>query len=108
MEESRITCLTIKLGSIAIRATAVLGCSLISLDAIDSRAGETEPEPATATEQPGGYPAPPAATTGAAEAERTIILVCGFPMAEESGANPVSTLNRALIDESGERHTAEF
>ena len=47
-------------------------------------------------------------TPGEAEAETVIVTGSMIPTAEEVGPNPVYTLNRDLINKSGERTTAEL
>lgn len=44
-------------------------------------------------------------TAAAAEAERVIVTGSNIPTAEEVGPNPVLTINRELINKSGERNT---
>src|SRR5437868_816436 len=53
---------------------------------------------------PGAAPAP---TQGAAEVERVIVTGSNIPTAEEVGANPVFSLNRDLINKSGQGNTVE-
>src|SRR5207237_5577389 len=51
---------------------------------------------------------PTPSPTPAAEVERVIVTGSIIPTAEEVGPNPVYTLNRDLIERSGERTTAEL
>src|SRR6266536_144509 len=51
----------------------------------------------------GQEPAPP----GVAEVERVIVTGSNIPTAEEVGANPVFSLNRDLINKSGQATTTE-
>src|SRR5437588_12604301 len=53
---------------------------------------------------PGAAPAP---APGAAEVERVIVTGSNIPTAEEVGANPVFSLNRDLINKSGQGGTTE-
>ena len=52
-------------------------------------------------------PPPPGAAPAAAEVERVIVTGSNIPTAEEVGANPVFSLNRDLINKSGQGTTTE-
>src|SRR5262249_23939999 len=62
--------------------------------------------PATGAQPAAGAAAP--ATAGTAEAERVIVTGSNITTAEEVGPNPVLSLNRDLIEKSGERQAAEL
>src|SRR6266550_2367105 len=53
---------------------------------------------------PGAAPAP---APGASEVERVIVTGSNIPTAEEVGANPVFSLNRDLMNKSGQGGTTE-
>src|SRR5207253_7929204 len=61
------------------------------------------PPPTLAPPPPGGA----VPTQGAAEVERVIVTGSNIPTAEEVGANPVFSLNRDLINKSGQGNTVE-
>src|SRR6266404_5321920 len=56
---------------------------------------------------PGAAAAPAAPAPGAAEVERVIVTGSNIPTAEEVGPNPVFSLNRDLINKSGQGNTIE-
>src|SRR5438876_9385073 len=84
-----------KLGFVRIALVASVGIPFI----LASNAFAQNPPPPP---PPGAAPAP------AAEVEREIVTGSNIPTAEEVGPNPVYTLNRDLIEKSGERTTAEL
>src|SRR6266446_8253866 len=59
--------------------------------------------PAPPPPPPGAAPAP----GGQAEVERVIVTGSNIPTAEEVGANPVFSINRDLINKSGQGNTIE-
>src|SRR5713101_2406303 len=60
--------------------------------------------PAPPPPPPGAAPAPAA---GQAEVERVIVTGSNIPTAEEVGPNPVFSINRDLINKSGQGSTVE-
>src|SRR6266436_2830824 len=56
---------------------------------------------------PPGAAAAPAPAPGAAEVERVIVTGSNIPTAEEVGPNPVFSINRDLINKSGQGNTIE-
>ena len=81
------------------RTALVIGVTIQLIANLSSRAQE-----------PAASPAPAAANQGpvTAEAERVIVTGSNIPTAEEVGPNPVLTINRDLINKSGERNAEEL
>ena len=76
-----------------LRFAAVAG--IFILMTVGARAQDAEPSPA-------------AQTGVSAEVERVIVTGSNIPTAEEVGPNPVLSLNRDLIQKSGERNTEQL
>ncbi len=87
-----------KFGSLRVALVASVGFPL--LFASNALAQNPPPPPPP----PGAAPAP---APGAAEVERVIVTGSNIPTAEEVGANPVFSLNRDLINKSGQGGTTE-
>src|SRR5437016_2805850 len=85
-----------KFGSLRVALVASVGFPL--LFASNALAQNPPPPPPP----PGAAPAPAPA---AAEVERVIVTGSNIPTAEEVGANPVFSLNRDLINKSGQATT---
>jgi iron complex outermembrane receptor protein len=86
-----------KFGSLRVALVASVGFPL--LFASNALAQNPPPPP-----PPGAAPAP---APGAAEVERVIVTGSNIPTAEEVGANPVFSLNRDLLNKSGQGGTVE-
>jgi iron complex outermembrane recepter protein len=87
----------IKFGSLRVALVASVGFPLL----FASNALPQNPPPPP---PPGAAPAP---APGAAEVERVIVTGSNIPTAEEVGPNPVFSLNRDLINKSGQGGTTE-
>src|SRR5213080_172361 len=97
MEKLMIKNVPIKFGLLRVALVASVGIPLIF--ASNALAQNPPPPP-----PPGAAPAP---APGAAEVERVIVTGSNIPTAEEVGANPVFSLNRDLINKSGQGGTTE-
>src|SRR5207302_11487036 len=97
MEKLMIKNVLNKFGFVRIALVASVGFPVI----LASNAFAQNPPPPPA---PGAAPAP---APGAAEVERVIVTGSNIPTAEEVGANPVFSLNRDLINKSGQGGTTE-
>src|SRR5438874_10049576 len=97
MEKLMIKNVPIKFGLLRVALVASVGIPLI----FASNAVAQNPPPPP---PPGAAPAP---APGAAEVERVIVTGSNIPTAEEVGANPVFSLNRDLINKSGQGTTTE-
>jgi len=87
-----------KFGFVRIALVASVGFPLIfASNAFAQNPPPPPPPPAAA----------PAPAPGAAEVERVIVTGSNIPTAEEVGANPVFSLNRDLINKSGQGTTTE-
>src|SRR6266481_668943 len=93
MEKLMIKNVPIKFGLLRIALVVSVGFPL--LFASNALAQNPPPPPPP----PGAAPAP---APGAAEVERVIVTGSNIPTAEEVGANPVFSLNRDLINKSGQ------
>src|SRR3989454_9371177 len=100
MEKLMIKNVPIKFGSLRVALVASVGLPLIF--ASNALAQNPPPPP-----PPPGAAAAPAPAPGAAEVERVIVTGSNIPTAEEVGPNPVFSLNRDLINKSGQGTTAE-
>src|SRR5438874_11726962 len=100
MEKLMIKNVPIKFGSLRVVLVASVGFPLIF--ASNALAQNPPPPP-----PPPGAAAAPAPAPGAAEVERVIVTGSNIPTAEEVGANPVFSLNRDLINKSGQGTTTE-
>jgi iron complex outermembrane recepter protein len=98
MEKLMIKNVLNKFGFVRIALVASVGFPLI----LASNAFAQNPAPPPPP--PGAAPAPAPA---AAEVERVIVTGSNIPTAEEVGANPVFSLNRDLINRSGQGTTIE-
>src|SRR5437762_470119 len=102
MEKLMIKNVPIKFGSLRVALVASIGFPLIFASSALAQNPPPPPPPA------GAAPAPaPAAAPGAAEVERVIVTGSNIPTAEEVGPNPVFSLNRDLINKSGQGTTTE-
>src|SRR6184192_2500042 len=100
MEKLMIKNVPIKFGSLRVVLVASVGFPLIfASNALAQNPPPPPPPPAGATS---AAPAP-----GAAEVERVIVTGSNIPTAEEVGPNPVFSLNRDLINKSGQGGTTE-
>src|SRR5437762_1722374 len=99
MEKLMIKNVPIKFGSLRVALVASVGFPLIF--ASNALAQNPPPPP------PPGAAAAPAPAPGAAEVERVIVTGSNIPTAEEVGPNPVFSLNRDLINKSGQGTTTE-
>src|SRR6266478_1247275 len=97
MEKPMIRNVLKTLGSI--RAAFVVATGIPFLIAMSAYAQNPPPPP-----PPGAAPAPAPA---GAEVERVIVTGSNIPTAEEVGPNPVFSLNRDLINKSGQAGTTE-
>src|SRR4029453_6201172 len=97
MEKLMIKNALIKFGSLRVALVASVGFPLL----FASNALPQNPPPPP---PPGAAPAP---APGAAEVERVIVTGSNIPTAEEVGPNPVFSLNRDLINKSGQGTTTE-
>src|SRR5213080_3904494 len=97
MEKLMIKNVPIKFGLLRVALVASVGIPLIF--ASNALAQNPPPPP-----PPGAAPAP---APGAAEVERVIVTGSNIPTAEEVGANPVFSLNRDLMNKSGQGGTTE-
>src|SRR5947208_1478972 len=101
MEKLMIKNVPIKFGSLRVALVASIGFPLIfASSALAQNPPPPPPPPAGAA--PSAAPAP-----GAAEVERVIVTGSNIPTAEEVGPNPVFSLNRDLINKSGQGGTTE-
>src|SRR5213595_490291 len=100
MEKLMIKNVPIKFGSLRVALVASVGFPLI----LASNALAQNPPPPP---PPAGAAAAPAPAPGAAEVERVIVTGSNIPTAEEVGPNPVFSLNRDLINKSGQGTTTE-
>jgi iron complex outermembrane recepter protein len=98
MEKLMIKNVLIKFGFVRIALVASVGFPL--LFAYNAFAQNPAPPPPS----PGAVPAP---APGAAEVERVIVTGSNIPTAEEVGPNPVFSINRDLINKSGQGSTVE-
>src|SRR4029077_5394719 len=98
MEKLMIKNVLNKFGFVRIALVASVGFPLI----LASNAFAQNPAPPPPP--PGAAPAPAPA---AAEVERVIVTGSNIPTAEEVGANPVFSINRDLINKSGQGNTIE-
>src|SRR5438093_5038987 len=99
MEKLMIKNVPIKFGSLRVALVASIGFPLIFAS---SALAQNPPPP-----PPAGAAPAPAAAPGAAEVERVIVTGSNIPTAEEVGPNPVFSLNRDLINKSGQGTTTE-
>src|SRR5881398_2369445 len=99
MEKLMIKNVPIKFGSLRVALVASVGFPLIF--ASNALAQNPPPPP------PPGAAAAPAPAPGAAEVERVIVTGSNIPTAEEVGPNPVFSLNRDLMNKSGQGTTTE-
>src|SRR5436309_2976028 len=99
MEKLMIKNVPIKFGSLRVVLVASVGFPLIFASNALAQNPPPPPPPAGATS---AAPAP-----GAAEVERVIVTGSNIPTAEEVGPNPVFSLNRDLINKSGQSGTTE-
>src|SRR5947207_4831029 len=98
MEKLMINNVLNKFGFVRIALVASVGFPLIfASNAFAQNPPPPPPPPAAA----------PAPAPGAAEVERVIVTGSNIPTAEEVGANPVFSLNRDLINKSGQGTTTE-
>src|SRR6266699_3768192 len=97
MEKLMIKNVLNKIGFVRIALVACVGFPLIF--ASNTFAQNPAPPP-----PPGAAPAP---APGASEVERVIVTGSNIPTAEEVGPNPVFSLNRDLINKSGQGNTIE-
>src|SRR5713101_7245889 len=97
MEKLMIKNVLIKFGFVRIALVASVGFPLL----LASNAFAADP-PAPAAPAPAG-----AAPAAAAEVERVIVTGSNIPTAEEVGPNPVFSINRDLINKSGQGSTVE-
>src|SRR5437773_1365254 len=100
MEKLMIKNVPIKFGSLRVALVASIGFPLIFASSALAQNPPPPPPPA------GAAPAP-AAAPGAAEVERVIVTGSNIPSAEEVGPNPVFSMNRDLINKSGQGTTTE-
>src|SRR5438046_9291665 len=101
MEKLMVKNVPIKFGALRGALVASVGFPLIfASNALAQNPPPPPPPPA------GAAPAP-AAAPGAAEVERVIVTGSNIPTAEEVGPNPVFSLNRDLINKSGQSGTTE-
>src|SRR2546430_13943913 len=100
MEKLMIKTVPIKFGSLRVALVASVGFPLIF--ASNALAQNPPPPP-----PPPGAAAAPAPAPGAAEVERVIVTGSNIPTAEEVGPNPGFSLNRDLINKSGQGNTVE-
>jgi iron complex outermembrane receptor protein len=91
----------IKFGFVRIALVASVGPAVAGLILASSAFAQN---PAPPPPPPGAAPAPAPA---AAEVERVIVTGSNIPTAEEVGPNPVFSLNRDLINKSGQGNTVE-
>ena len=91
----------IKFGSLRVALVASIGFPLIFASSALAQNPPPPPPP------PAGAAPAPAAAPGAAEVERVIVTGSNIPTAEEVGPNPVFSLNRDLINKSGQGTTTE-
>src|SRR5712691_6176528 len=103
MEKLMITNMLNKFGSLRVALVASVGPAVAGL-IFASNAFAQNPAPPPPPPPPGAAPAPAPA---AAEVERVIVTGSNIPTAEEVGANPVFSLNRDLINKSGQGNTVE-
>src|SRR5213078_4605635 len=101
MEKLMIKNVPIKFGSLRVALVASIGFPLIFASSALAQNPPPPPPP------PAGAAPAPAAAPGAAEVERVIVTGSNIPTAEEVGANPVFSLNRDLINKSGQGTTTE-
>src|SRR5438067_10928057 len=99
MEKLMIKHMLNKIGFVRFTLVASVGFPLIF--ASSAFAQNPPPPPTLAPPAPGGA----VPTQGAAEVERVIVTGSNIPTAEEVGANPVFSLNRDLINKSGQATT---
>src|SRR4029077_19747888 len=98
MEKLMIKNVLNKFGFVRIALVASVGFPLILASNACAQTPAPPPPP------PGAAPAPAPA---AAEVERVIVTGSNIPTAEEVGPNPVFSLNRDLINKSGQANTIE-
>src|SRR5436189_678739 len=101
MEKLMIKNVPIKFGSLRVALVASIGFPLIFASSALAQNPPPPPPP------PAGAAPAPAAAPGAAEVERVIVTGSNIPTAEEVGPNPVFSLNRDLINKSGQGTTTE-
>src|SRR6266478_6196180 len=101
MEKLMIKNVLIKFGFVRIALVASVGPAVAGLIFASSAFAQN---PAPPPPPPGAAPAPAPA---AAEVERVIVTGSNIPTAEEVGPNPVFSLNRDLINKSGQGNTIE-
>ena len=95
-----------KVGFVRAALVASVGIPLIfASNAFAQNPAAAAPPPPPAP--PVGAAAAPAPAPGAAEVERVIVTGSNIPTAEEVGANPVFSINRDLINKSGQGGTVE-
>src|SRR6201982_2347585 len=98
MEKLMIKNVLNKFGFVSIALVASVGFPLIlASNAFAQNPAPPPPPPAAA----------PAPAPGAAEVERVIVTGSNIPTAEEVGPNPVFSINRDLINKSGQGGTVE-
>src|SRR6266478_6121133 len=98
MEKLMIKNVPIKFGLLRVAFAVSVGIPLIFASNALAQTSALPPGTAAAA----AAPAP-----GAAEVERVIVTGSNIPTAEEVGANPVFSLNRDLINKSGQAGTSE-
>src|SRR6266446_5821002 len=101
MEKLMIKNVLIKFGFVRIALVASVGPAVAGLILASSAFAQN---PAPPPPPPGAAPAP---APGAGEVERVIVTGSNIPTAEEVGPNPVFSLNRDLINKSGQGNTIE-
>src|SRR5260370_3269903 len=101
MEKLMIKNVLIKFGFVRIALVASVGPAVAGLIFASNAFAQN---PAPPPPPPGAAPAPAPA---AAEVERVIVTGSNIPTAEEVGPNPVFSLNRDLINKSGQGTTVE-
>src|SRR5437773_5458969 len=101
MEKLMIKNVPIKFGSLRVALVASIGFPLIFASSALAQNPPPPPPP------PAGAAPAPAAAPGAAEVERVIVTGSNIPSAEEVGPNPVFSMNRDLINKSGQGTTTE-
>src|SRR5216117_309593 len=101
MEKLMIKNVPIKFGSLRVALVASIGFPLIFASSALAQNPPPPPPP------PAGAAPAPAAAPGAAEVERVIVNGSNIPTAEEVGPNPVFSLNRDLMNKSGQGTTTE-
>ena len=101
MEKLMIKNMPIKFGSIRVALVASVGPAVAGLIFASSAFAQTSALP------PGTAAGAAAPAPAAAEVERVIVTGSNIPTAEEVGPNPVFSINRDLINKSGQGNTIE-